>query len=120
MTNVRLPPWSPLLCTPKPRFSFAPRSRQDQQVVPFDTEFLNQFGAFYIGISMRDDSARERVAGHRVRAAPSKKELEPVEQLFLGHVFKWLFELAPPGWNDCLREIPVGNEHHKRCKFGGL
>ena len=102
MTNVRLPPWSPLLCTPPPRFSFAPRSRQDQQVVPFDTEFLNEFGAFYIGISMRDDSARERVSGHRVRAAPSKQELEPVEQLFLGHVFERLFEFVPTSRNDGL------------------
>src|SRR5712691_3547821 len=101
MTNVRLPPWSPLLCTPKPRFSFAPRYRQDQQV-PFDTEFLHQFGAFYVGITMRDESASERVSGHRVRAIMSKKELEPVEQLFLGHVFERLFELVSANRNDCL------------------
>ena len=51
---------------------------------------------------MRDDTARERVSGHRVRAAPSKQVLEPVEQLVLGHVFERLFEFVPPGWNDGL------------------
>src|SRR5215510_9889399 len=86
--------WSPLLCTPKPRFKFAPRSRQDQQV-PVDAEFLHKFSPFEIGISMRDDAARERVAGHRVRALPSKQEPEPVEQLVFGHVFERLFELVP-------------------------
>ncbi len=79
LRHASLPPWSPLLCTPKPRFKFAPRSRQDQQV-PFDAEFLHKFGPFDIGIRMRDDAARERVSGHRVRAAPSKQVLEPVEQ----------------------------------------
>src|SRR6266568_4428165 len=101
MTHGSLPPWSPLLGTPKPRFSFAPRYRQDQQV-PFDAEFLHQLGAFYVGITMRDDAASERVSGHRVSAAPSKKKLEPVEQLFLGHVLERLFELVPTSRNNCL------------------
>jgi hypothetical protein len=64
MTNVCLPPWSPLLCTLKPRFRFASRSGQDQQV-SFEAKFLHQFGPFDIGIRMRDDAARERVSGHQ-------------------------------------------------------
>jgi hypothetical protein len=47
MTDGSLPPWSPLLCTLKPRFKFVPRSRQDQ-LVPFDAEFLHQLAVYLL------------------------------------------------------------------------